>query len=162
MKKKEVKEMPISSMEKLAKVMNDSPTIVKMGKSEFPITALKAGTQWLIAEESCSILKAEKGNMIDVIKQFSINIPSVAKIITLAILNDKYRIFSDYKKKVFSDEYYSVYETIMWETSQKHWLNLLVEILNMLDLDYFFETTSAIAMIREMALGRKTKMEERK
>ena len=62
-KKKEVTELPISAMEKLAKVMNDSPTIVKMSKTDFPITALKPATQWLIAEEACKILKAEKGNM---------------------------------------------------------------------------------------------------
>lgn len=161
-KKKEIKEMPLSAMEKLAKVMNDAPTIIKMSKSEFPITALKPGTQWLIAEESCKILKAEQGNMNDVIKQFSINIPSVVKVITLAILNDKNRIFKDYKNKQFSDEYQSVYDTIMWETSPDNWISLLVEILDMLSMDYFFQVTNAIAMIREMALGRKMKMEEQK
>lgn len=149
-------------MERLAKVMNDSPTVAKMGKTEFKITALKPGTQWLIAEESCKILKAEKGNMNDVIRQFSVNIPSVVKVITLAILNDKDRIFKDSRKKEFSDEFHSMYETIMWETNQESWLSLLVEIMNMLSMEYFFQSTNAIAMIREMALGRKTKMEEQK
>lgn len=161
-KKKEVKELPISAMEKLAKVMNDSPTVVKMSKTDFPITALKPGTQWLIAEESCKILKAEKGNMADVIKQFSVNIPSVVHVITLAILNDKDRIFTDYKKREYSDEYKSVYDTIMWETNPDNWIGLLVEIMNMLSMDYFFQCTNAVAMIREMALGRKMKMEEQK
>lgn len=161
-RKKEVKELPIESMERLAKVMNDSPTLIKLGKTEFSITALKPGTQWLIAEESCSILKAEKGNMTDVIKQFSLNITSVVKILTLAILNDKNKIFEDVKSKKFSDEYHSVYDTIMWETNPDNWMSLLVEVMNMLSLEYFFQTTNAIAMIREMALGRKMKMEERK
>lgn len=142
--------------------MNDSPTIVKMGKTEWPIKALRPGTQWLIAEESCKILKAEKGNMNDVIRQFAVNIPSVVKVITLAILNDKNRIFKDYRNKQFSDEYQSVYDTIMWETNPDNWISLLVEIINMLSLDYFFQSTNAIAAVREMALGRKTKMEERK
>lgn len=162
MKKKEVKEVPLEAMERLAKVMNDSPTLVKLGKTEFKITALKPGTQWLIAEESCRIQKAEKGNMEDVIKQFSVNIPSVVKVITLAILNDRDRIFSDYGKKVYSSEYKAVYDTILWETDNRYWLNLLVEIMNLLSLDYFFQVTNAIAMIREMALGRKKKMEEQK
>ena len=161
-KKKEVKELPIGSMERLAQVMNDTPTLVKMGKTEFKITALKAGTQWLIAEESCKILKAEKGNMSDVIKQFSVNIPSVVRVLTLAILNDRDSIFSDYKKKEYSEEYQAVYDTIMWETNNKYWIGLLVEVMNLLSLDYFFEITSAIAVIREMALGRKTKMDEQK
>lgn len=161
-KKEEVQELPLSAMEKLAKVMNDTPTVVKMSKTEFPITALKPGTQWLIAEESCKILKAEKGNFADVIKQFSVNIPSVVRVITLAILNDKDRIFSNYKNREYSEEYTSIYETIMWETKQENWIGLVVEIINMLSMDYFFQVTNAIAIIREMALGRKMTMEEQK
>lgn len=149
-------------MERLAKVMNDTPTIVKMSNTEFAITALKPGTQWLIAEESCKIMKAEQGNFKDVIKQFAINIPSVVHVVTLAILNDKNRIFEDYKSRKYSEEYQSVYETIMWETSPDNWLSLLVEIMNMLSMDYFFQSTNAVAMIREAALGRKMKMEELK
>ena len=149
-------------MEKLAKVMNDTPTIVKMSNTEFAITALKPGTQWLIAEESCKIMKAEQGNFKDVIKQFAVNIPSVVHVITLAILNDKNRIFEDYKSRKYSEEYQSVYDTIMWETSPDNWLSLLVEIMNMLSMDYFFQSTNAVAMIREAALGRKMKMEELK
>lgn len=161
-KKKEVTELPISAMEKLAKVMNDSPTIVKMSKTDFPITALKPATQWLIAEEACKILKAEKGNMTDVIKQFSLNIPAVVNVLALAILNDKDRIFKDWKKKEYSEEFDKVCDTIMWETNPDNWMGLLVEVLNMLSMDYFFQVTNAVAMIREMALGRKMKMEEQK
>ena len=160
--KKDKKTISVDAMERLAKVMNDTPTIVKMSNTEFAITALKPGTQWLIAEESCKIMKAEQGNFKDVIKQFAVNIPSVVRVITLAILNDKDRIFSDYKNKTYSSEYESVYETIMWETSQEYWISLLVEIMNMLSMDYFFQSTNAVAMIREAALGRKMKMEELK
>ena len=160
--KKDKKTISVDAMERLAKVMNDTPTIVKMSNTEFAITALKPGTQWLIAEESCKIMKAEQGNFKDVIKQFTINIPSVVHVITLAILNDKNRIFEDYKSRKYSEEYQSVYETIMWETSPDNWLSLLVEIMNMLSMDYFFQSTNAVAMIREAALGRKMKMEELK
>ena len=160
--KKDKKNTSADAMERLAKVMNDTPTIVKMSNTEFAITALKPGTQWLIAEESCKIMKAEQGNFKDVIKQFAINIPSVVHVITLAILNDKNRIFEDYKSRKYSEEYQSVYDTIMWETSPDNWLSLLVEIMNMLSMDYFFQSTNAVAMIREAALGRKMKMEELK
>lgn len=37
----------------------------------------------------------------DVIKEFAVNLPAVAHVITLALLNDKDRIFSDYEKKNF-------------------------------------------------------------
>lgn len=160
--KKDKKNISADAMERLAKVMNDTPTIVKMSNTEFAITALKPGTQWLIAEESCKIMKAEQGNFKDVVKQFAVNIPSVVHVITLAILNDKNRIFEDYKSRKYSEEYQSVYDTIMWETSPDNWLSLLVEIMNMLSMDYFFQSTNAVAMIREAALGRKMKMEELK
>lgn len=158
----ENKKVSVDAMERLAKIMNDTPTIVKMSNTEFAITALKPGTQWLIAEESCKIMKAEQGNFKDVIKQFAVNIPSVVHVITLAILNDKNRIFEDYKSRKYSEEYQSVYDTIMWETSPDNWLSLLVEIMNMLSMDYFFQSTNAVAMTREAALGRKMKMEELK
>ena len=160
--KKDKKTISVDAMERLAKVMNDTPTTVKMSNTEFAITALKPGTQWLIAEESCKIMKAEQGNFKDVIKQFAVNIPSVVHVITLAILNDKNRIFDDYKRRRYSEEYQGVYDTIMWETSPDNWLSLLVEIMNMLSMDYFFQSTNAVAMIREAALGRKMKMEELK
>lgn len=159
---KDKKTISVDAMERLAKVMNDTPTIVKMSNTEFAITSLKPGTQWLIAEESCKIMKAEQGNFKDVMKQFAVNIPSVVHVIALAILNDKNRIFEDYKSRKYSEEYQSVYDTIMWETSPDNWLSLLVEIMNMLSMDYFFQSTNAVAMIREAALGRKMKMEELK
>lgn len=152
----------LDAMTRLAQVMNDSPTIVKMANTEWAIKALRPATQWLIAEESLKIQKSEEGNFTDVIKQFAQNIPSVVKVLTLAILNDKKRIYGDNTNGEFSDEYRAVYDTIMWETNSQSWIGLLVEIMNMLSLDYFFASTNAIAMIREMALGRKMTMEEQK
>ena len=51
------KVLPISplsdaAMERLAQIMNDSPTIVKLQGTEWEIRALKPGTQWMIAEEA--------------------------------------------------------------------------------------------------------------
>lgn len=152
----------LDAMTRLAQVMNDSPTIVKMANTEWAIKALRPATQWLIAEESLKIQKSEEGNFTDVIKQFAQNIPSVVKVLTLAILNDKKRIYGDNTNGEFSDEYRAVYDTIMWETDSQSWIGLLVEIMNMLSLDYFFASTNAIAMIREMALGKKMTMEEQK
>lgn len=148
------KELDFDAMERLAKVMNDSPTILKLGKNSFEIKALKPGTQWLIAEEAMKMKRNETDSFGDIIKEFAKNIPSVARVVTLAILNDK--------EKINGEDYNKVYETIMWDTELKDWVTLLVEILQMLSLDYFFDSTNVITMIREMALGRKTKMEEQK
>lgn len=141
------------AMERLAQIMNDSPTIVKLNGTEWRITALKPGTQWLIAEEACKIIKGEKMSMGDVIKEFSVNLPSVAKVITLALLNDKERIHSD--------EYHKVYDQLLWgDYDIKDWATLLVEILNLLDVDFFFASTNVVQTVRKQALTRKTQAAE--
>ena len=146
---------PISdeAMARLAQIMNDSPTIVKLGGTEWKIRALKPGTQWMIAEEACNIIKKEKLSMGDVIKEFSTNIPSVAKVITLALLNDK--------NKLHGKEYQQVYDQLLWgDYDIKDWATLLVEILNLIDVDFFFASTNVIQTIRSQALTRKTQAAE--
>lgn len=141
------------AMERLAQIMNDSPTIVKLQGTEWKITALKPGTQWLIAEEACKIVKGENLSMGDVIKEFATNIPSVARVITLALLNDK--------EKINGDEYTQVFDQLMWgEYDVKDWATLLVEILNLLDVDFFFASTNVIQTVRSQALGRKKQAAE--
>lgn len=153
-KDKDNKTVPIEAMERLAQIMNDSPTIIKLGGKEYSITALKPGTQWMIAEEAVKIQKKEDASYSDVISQFAKNVPSVIRVLTLAILNDRERINSD--------EYRQLYETIQWETDPKEWVSVLVDIMNMLSLDFFFDTTSAIAAMRRMALERKMTREEQR
>lgn len=154
---------PISdeSMERLASIMNDSPSIVKLHGTEWRIKGLKPGVQWLIAEQACQIVKGEKLSMGDVIKEFSVNLPAVAHVITLALLNDRDRIFSDYEKKELSNDYHKVFDLLMWRDYDiKDWALLLGEILNLISTDFFFESTNVIQTVREMTLTRKTKKTE--
>lgn len=151
---KQGKAISDEAMERLAQLMNDTPTLIKLKGTEFEIKALKPGTQWLIAEEACKIIKQEKMSMGDVIKELASNLPSVAKIITLAILNDKERIKKDYE---------SVYDSIMWgDYDQRDWLYLLVEIMKLLDVDFFFASTNLIETLRQQTLSRKMMTEEQK
>lgn len=146
---------PVSdeAMERLVDVMNDTPTLVKLAEKEWEITALKPAVQNLIAKEACTIVKVEKASMGDILKSFDGNLPSVVRIITLALLNDKERIEKDYDK---------VYDTIMWESEMKDWGRLLYEVLNLIDVGFFFQITDATQMFRQMSLQRKTTMEEAK
>lgn len=141
------------AMQRLAQIMNDSPTIVKLRGTEWHITALKPGTQWLIAEEACKIVRGENLSMGDVIKEFATNLPSVARVITLALLNDKNRIHSA--------EYQQVYDQLLWgDYDIKDWATLLVEILNLIDVDFFFASTNVIQTVRSQALQRKMQAAE--
>lgn len=141
------------AMARLAKLMSNSPSLLALGGTEWEIRALKPGTQWQIAEEACKMIKKEKMSMGDVIKEFASNLPSVARVITLALLNDKERIYSD--------EYQTVFDLLMWgNLNMDNWITLIVEILNLLDVDFFFASTNAVQTFRNQALGRKTQAAE--
>lgn len=155
-------EPSLEAQERLIEIMNDSPRVHSFDGTEWEIRALKPGTQWLIAQESIAIQKAESANFEDVVRQFAVNVPSVVKVITLCLLNDRRRIFANGRDGEFSDEYRETYDTILWDTSQAGWLSLLVEMLQMLDIEVFFSITSSIQILRQRLLERKTTMEERK
>lgn len=148
---------PISdeSMSRLARLMNDTPTIVKLYGTEWQIKSLKAGTQWLIAEEACKVVEKENMSMGDVIKQFAVNMPSVCRVLSLALLNDK--------DKIYGDEYKQVYNELMWgDYKIKDWAMFLSEILNLIDVDFFFASINAVKTLRQNTLDRKTTREEQK
>lgn len=141
----------LESMERLAQIMLDTPTIKKLERTEFAITALKPAVEWMIAQEAVKITKVENAVMGDVLKALVNEIPSVCRIITLAILNDKERIEKDYD---------TVYNTLFWDCNTKEWAQLLFEILNLISIEAFFLTTDLIQTFKTIALERKTRMEE--
>lgn len=158
--KRKDSETPIGAQERLSEIMNDEPRTIKVGKKDYKMYALRMGTQWLIAEEAVKIVKAENAAIGDVLKQFSVNIPSVVRCITLAILNDKDKIFKDERTREYTDEYQAMYDTIMWESDSSEWMGILLEVLNMVNVEVFFYTTDAVQMIREMTLKKKMTKKE--
>lgn len=156
MKEREYKKVnePVSleSQERLVKIMTDSPTIAKLAGTEWEIRPLRPMVQWMIAEEAVKIKKVEAKNFGEVLDCFNGNMSSVVRILTLALLNDKDRIKRDYE---------SVYETLMWESNPSEWANFLLEVLSLLDVEFFFATTKVTQIFREASLKRKMTMEER-
>lgn len=153
---------PLEAQERLIEIMNDSPRRKSFDGTEWEIRALKPGTQWLIAQEAVKIQKAESEKVSDIIAQFAVNIPSVAKVLTLALLNDRRRIFANGRDGAFSEEYQDTYSTILYDTSQAGWLGLLVEVIDMLDVEVFFVTTSSIQILRRRLLERKMTADEQR
>lgn len=161
-RKKLTDETSLESQERLIEIMNDSPRIRSFDGTRWEIRALKPGVQWLICQEAVKIQKAESANFSDVVKQFAVNIPSVAKVLTLGLLNDRRRIFANGRDGAFSKEYEDTYSTILYDTSQASWMGLLVEIIEMLDVEVFFSITSSIQILRQRTLERKMTAEEQK
>lgn len=163
-RKRKTLEEPVSleAQERLVEIMNDGARIRKFAGSEWEIRALKPGTQLLIAQEAIAIAKAESNSFEDIIRQFAVNTPSVVKCLVFGLLNDRRRIFANGMNGEYSDEFKATYDTIMWDTEQKDWLNLLVEMISMLDIEVFFSITSSIQILRQRLLERKMTLEEQK
>lgn len=143
----------LEAQERLVQIMNDSPSLAKLKGTEWEIRALKPAVQWMIAEEAVKIKKEDSKTFGDVVGCFVNNLPSVIRILTLALLNDEKKIKYEYQK---------VYDSIYWESNPDEWAPFLLEVLNLLSIEFFFATTNVIQMFREVSLKRKTKMEEQR
>ena len=149
--KETVRRASDEAMEKLARVMTDAPSIVKLAGIGWNITALKPAVQWEIAKLACDIKREEKASFGDVLRGLSTNLPAIIRIVTLALLNDKKRI---------EEEYDRVYDTLMWESNPSEWANLLYEVLQLIDVGFFFQITDAVEMFRQLVLQKRTMMDE--
>lgn len=134
------------AMMKLARVMTDAPTLIKLAGAGWEVRALKPAVQWEIAKIACDIHAVENASYGDILTGLAKSLPDVVRIITLALLNDKERI---------EKEYDAVYDMLMWESNPSEWANLLLEILNLHDIGFFLQTTQVTEIFRQMTLQKK-------
>ena len=159
---KEQPKVCLKAQELLIETLNDSPHPSSLAGTEWEVRSLRFGTQYLIAQEVIKINKVENANYGDIVKQFAADIPSLIKIITLCLLNDKHRIYKDgIESKGFSDEYYAIYDTIQWEGNINEYANLLLECLQLLDVSAFFSTLDIVFLFSESVTRRKTTIEQK-
>lgn len=152
-KKEDIRQASDESMERLAKIMTDSPSRAKLAGTEWEIRALRPAVQWEIAKVACEIHAIDKATFGDIFKSFATNLPALVRIITLALLNDKERIKKEYDK---------VYETLMWDSNPSEWATLLFEVLEMQDIGFFLQIMEVTEMFRQTTLQRKMTMKEQK
>lgn len=152
---KENKISELDAMLRLAEIMNDSPTPFEIGGKTYNITALKMGTQVLIAEETCKIQKHQEGNLVDMFNQFAHSIPAVIRCLAFAVLNDKDKIYKNYATKEFSDDFYSLCERIEWESNQSRWMEILSEVIKKININFSLTITEQMSMIRDLTLKKR-------
>lgn len=157
--KKELSELDAQLL--LAEVLNDSPTEIVIAGKTYHITALKLGVQNLIAEESCKIQQAQEGNLYDLYQQFAKSVPAVIRCLCYAVLNDKDRIFKDYRTREYSDEFQTLYEQLEWESDKSKFIEVLVDVMNKINIDFFLQAASMLTMMRDSALKTRKKTVER-
>ena len=91
------------------------------------------GTQWLIAQKAIDVNKAESSTMGDILKQFAVNMPAVIDVITLALLNDKNKIYQNGREcEGFSDLYRTTRDTLTWDCDPTKFAELLLDIFQIL------------------------------
>jgi hypothetical protein len=162
---KEIKDKQVSldSQERLAEILNDSPRIVSLNNTEWEIRALRMGTQWLIAKKCIEVSKVENANFGDIVKQFAINIPAVLEVLTLALLNDRHKIFKDgNERNGYSDLYNDTFNTLKWECKVEDFGNIFLEVLQMIDVSFFMESCRILEIFRESTMARKNQNLEQK
>lgn len=152
---KENKISELDAMMRLAEIMNDSPTQMDIGDKTYNITALKMGTQILIAEETCKIQKHQEGNLVDIFNQFAHSLPAIVHCLAFAILNDKDKIYKDYTTKEFSDEFYALCEKIEWESDKGKWMEVLAEVIRKIDVSFSMTITEQMSMLRDMTMKKR-------
>ena len=157
------KEVSLEAQERLAEIMNDSPRLVNLNGTEWEIRALRMGAQWLIAKKCIEVAKVENANFGDIVKQFAINIPAVLEVLTLALLNDRYKIFKDgNERNGYSDLYYATFDTLKWECNVETFGNIFLEVLQMIDVSFFTESCRILEIFRESTMARKNQTLEQK
>ena len=158
-KKDKIVQVPLDAQERLAEILTDSPRLINLKDTEWEIRALRMGTQWLISKKCVEIAKADNSTFGDVIKQFAVNIPAVLDVLTLALLNDRCKIFADgVESKGYSDLYYATRNTLEWECDVTQFGNLLFEVLSMLSVDFFYNALTVLDTFRASVTERKRMM----
>ena len=142
--------------ERLLEIMADSPTILKLGGTDFELTALKNGTLIKICEEAVKIKKVQVDSddkTASVMLSMATQIPVICRIITYALLNDRKRIERNF------DE---VYDIVLNNTSQSDLFNLFYEIIQKLDVSFFFANIESSLTLLQTMTDRRMTMEEQK
>ena len=143
------KQVKIDDQARLAQILNDSPRVESLAGTEWEIRPLRMGTQWLISEKVCEICKNEEASFGDVVREIAKSIPAVLDILTFALLNDRNRIFEGgIEQNGYSDMFRKTRDTLEWECNVSEFGNLLVDVLQMIDVDFFFQTTGILKEFR--------------
>lgn len=153
---KDALSVSLDAQQRLAEILNDSPRLVSLNGTPWEVRALRMGTQWLMAQKIIEIDKSETGTFGDVMRHFAVNIPAVLDILTLCLLNDRYKIYQDGEPtKGFSDLYRATRSTLEWDCDVSQFGNLLFEVFQMIDVSFFTEALDMLQIFRATVTEKK-------
>lgn len=141
---------------RLAEILADAPTIEKLNGTEWEIRAFRMGTQYLIVQEVCKINKAESATYGDVLKSLMNAMPALCNVLTLALLNDKNKIYQNGDaNQGFSKLYKRTYDTVMWNANRDEMAKIMLDCLQMVDVSFFMEALGMLQIFRASVTEKK-------
>ena len=141
---------------RLAEILADQPTIIKFAGTEWEIYALRMGTQYLMAHEICELSRKEHATYEDALQGVENAIPTIVKVITLVLLNDKNKIFQNGdQKQGFSKLFKRTCDTVEWSASREDMANLFGECLSLIDVSFFMEALGMLQIFRASVTEKK-------
>lgn len=157
-KEQQEKELFVSeeAQNRLAEILADAPSIEKLAGTEWEMHPLRFGTQYLIVQEVCKIKKAENATYGDVLKEMLVQIPSLCHVLTLALLNDKNKIFQNGDTNAgYSRLYKRTYDTILWYAKREDLAHIMLDCLQMVDVSFFMEALGMLQIFRASVTEKK-------
>lgn len=158
LKQQEQKALYVSeeSQNRLAAILADSPSIEKLAGTEWEMRPLRFGTQYLIVEEVCKINQAESATYGDVLKGMLAQIPATCKVLTLALLNDKNKIYQNGDtNQGFSKLFKQTYQTVLWSADRGDLAKIMLDCLQMVDVSFFMEALGMLQIFRASVTEKK-------
>ena len=141
---------------RLAEILADAPSIEKLAGTEWEMRPLRFGTQYLIVNEICKINQAESATYGDVLKGMLAQIPATCKVLTLALLNDKNRIYQNGDpNQGFSKLFNKTYNTVLWEADRNDLAKIMLDCLQMVDVSFFMEALGMLQIFRASVTEKK-------
>lgn len=141
---------------RLAAILADAPSIEKLAGTEWEMRPLRFGTQYLIVDEVCKINQAESATYGDVLKCMLAQIPATCKVLTLALLNDRNKIYQNGDaNQGFSKLFKQTYNTILWESERNDLAKIMLDCLQMVDVSFFMEALGMLQIFRASVTEKK-------
>ena len=148
--KHELLQVSDEAQNRLAEILADAPTLEKLAGTEWEVRALRIGTMHLIVNEVCKINKADSANYGDILKAMTTQIPSTVGIFTLALLNDKNKIYQNGDpNQGYSKLYKKTYDTITWNANEGDLMRIMFDCLQKINVDFFMGTLDMLQIFRE-------------
>lgn len=155
-KQKEELHVSDEAQNRLAAILADAPSIEKLAGTEWEMKPLRMGTQYLIVQEVCKINQAESATYGDVLKGLLSQMPATAHVLTLALLNDRNKIYQNGDTNAgYSKLYKQTYNTIMWSADINEMAKIMLDCLQMVDVSFFMEALGMLQIFRASVTEKK-------